>query len=241
MLPVEAEEALAELVALGMVNSDSFGGLRALLGAERPARPGIGPRRPAQTPDGFVRDGGCRALGAGAPACGAGDRAADEESIEHVVRTLLRRWGVIFWQPARPRSGLAAAVARHRDVLPAAGGARGDSRRTLRRRLLGRAVRRARGHRAAARGAPPAAHRPATSRSRAPIRSIYSVLSRRGRACPRSPATGFSTGTACRSRPMRPEKSNSSRSSSRKEEWEARNAVLRRHVPAALIALDDPG
>jgi ATP-dependent Lhr-like helicase len=24
------------------------------------------------------------------------------------------------------------------------------------------------------------------------------------------------------------------------EEWEARNAVLRRHVPAALIALDDP-
>jgi ATP-dependent Lhr-like helicase len=25
------------------------------------------------------------------------------------------------------------------------------------------------------------------------------------------------------------------------EEWEARNAVLRRHVPAALIALDDPG
>ena len=31
MLPLEVEEALAELVALGIVNSDSFGGLRALL------------------------------------------------------------------------------------------------------------------------------------------------------------------------------------------------------------------
>ena len=31
MLPVEVEDALAELVALGLVNSDSFGGLRALL------------------------------------------------------------------------------------------------------------------------------------------------------------------------------------------------------------------
>jgi hypothetical protein len=25
-----------------------------------------------------------------------------------------------------------------------------------------------------------------------------------------------------------------------KEEWEARNAVLRRHVPAALLALEEP-
>ena len=31
LLPTQAEEALAELVALGIVNSDSFGGLRALL------------------------------------------------------------------------------------------------------------------------------------------------------------------------------------------------------------------
>ena len=31
MLPAEVEEALAELVALGMVNSDSFAGLRVLL------------------------------------------------------------------------------------------------------------------------------------------------------------------------------------------------------------------
>ena len=31
LLPTQAEEALAELVAVGVVNSDSFGGLRALL------------------------------------------------------------------------------------------------------------------------------------------------------------------------------------------------------------------
>ena len=31
LLPTQVEEALAELVALGIVNSDSFGGLRALL------------------------------------------------------------------------------------------------------------------------------------------------------------------------------------------------------------------
>ena len=31
LLPTQAEEALAELVALGIVNSDSFAGLRALL------------------------------------------------------------------------------------------------------------------------------------------------------------------------------------------------------------------
>ena len=39
MLPGEAEEALAELVALGVVNSDSFGGLRALLVPSRPVLP----------------------------------------------------------------------------------------------------------------------------------------------------------------------------------------------------------
>ena len=31
LLPTQVEDALAELVALGIVNSDSFGGLRALL------------------------------------------------------------------------------------------------------------------------------------------------------------------------------------------------------------------
>ena len=31
------------------------------------------------------------------PAAGAPERS--EEAVEHIVRTLLRRWGVIFWKP----------------------------------------------------------------------------------------------------------------------------------------------
>ena len=47
MLPLEVEEALAELVALGIVNSDSFGGLRALLvpSSRRGRSAGHGARR----------------------------------------------------------------------------------------------------------------------------------------------------------------------------------------------------
>jgi ATP-dependent Lhr-like helicase len=47
ILPVQAEEGLAELVALGLVNSDSFGGLRALLvpSDRRPSNNGTRRRR----------------------------------------------------------------------------------------------------------------------------------------------------------------------------------------------------
>src|SRR6185437_6003805 len=45
LLPSHAEEALAELVALGIVNSDSFGGLRALLVPSDRRRPAAGGRR----------------------------------------------------------------------------------------------------------------------------------------------------------------------------------------------------
>ena len=45
LLPSQAEEALAELVALGIVNSDSFAGLRALLVPADRRRPAAGGRR----------------------------------------------------------------------------------------------------------------------------------------------------------------------------------------------------
>src|SRR6185437_12060707 len=45
LLPAQAEEGLAELVALGLVNSDSFGGLRALLVPSERRRSSTGPRR----------------------------------------------------------------------------------------------------------------------------------------------------------------------------------------------------
>jgi ATP-dependent Lhr-like helicase len=166
LLPVEVEEALAELVALGLVNSDSFGGLRALLvPASRRGTPHSGRRRgrraamfgmadagrwavvrreaaesvvraadgavraadgaargvdgDAWAADGAVRaadgdawaaDGAARGAGGVRRSVAGGDRVADDaaraaharraadEAVEHVVRTLLRRWGVIFWR-----------------------------------------------------------------------------------------------------------------------------------------------
>src|SRR5690606_30080165 len=48
LLPVQVEEALGELVALGLVNSDSFGGLRALLMPADRRRPSARARRRRQ-------------------------------------------------------------------------------------------------------------------------------------------------------------------------------------------------
>ena len=92
LLPAEAEEALAELVALGVVNSDSFGGLRALLspGARRGAAAGRRKRRRLFQ----MADAGRWAL-VRRPAADAQDR---DEAVEALVRTLLRRWGVVFWK-----------------------------------------------------------------------------------------------------------------------------------------------
>ena len=45
LLPTQAEDALGELVALGLVNSDSFAGLRALLVPADRRKPALGGRR----------------------------------------------------------------------------------------------------------------------------------------------------------------------------------------------------
>jgi ATP-dependent Lhr-like helicase len=178
LLPSQAEEALAELVALGIVNSDSFGGLRALLVPSDRRRPAAGGRRrrrialfgmdaagrwalirrqpldggvfpPAETrgvqlanaqaaasvgfggsakiaalagttggvaggstAGGIARSGianaGITAADAAATAARLNTRIQDDETIEHVARTLLRRWGVVFWR----------LLAREADWLP---------------------------------------------------------------------------------------------------------------------------
>ncbi len=97
MLPVEAEQALAELVAMGLVNSDSFAGLRALLAptGRRSKSNAYSIRRKRRLALFGMSDAGRWAL-VRRPA--AAISAADEGAIEHVVRTLLRRWGVIFWK-----------------------------------------------------------------------------------------------------------------------------------------------
>ena len=92
LLRPQVEEGLAELVALGLVNSDSFAGLRALLlPAERRRDSGRkGRRRRALF---GMEDAGRWALARRArPAQDAGD------AVEHLARTLLRRYGIVFWR-----------------------------------------------------------------------------------------------------------------------------------------------
>jgi ATP-dependent Lhr-like helicase len=97
MLPVEVEDALAELVALGMVNSDSFAGLRVLLlpSGRRGKSTSYGGRRKRRLALFGMADAGRWAL-VRRPVRVASHRG--DEAVEHIVRTLLRRWGVIFWK-----------------------------------------------------------------------------------------------------------------------------------------------
>jgi ATP-dependent Lhr-like helicase len=97
MLPVEVEDALAELVALGTVNSDSFAGLRVLLmpSGRRGKSASYAVRRKRRLALFGMADAGRWAL-VRRPAAGVPDRR--DEAVEQIVRTLLRRWGVIFWK-----------------------------------------------------------------------------------------------------------------------------------------------
>ncbi len=96
----QVEEALAELVALGLVTSDSFGGLRALLVPSDRRRPLGGLRRRRRTVAFGMEDAGRWALARRArPSADPQDGAqAEREAIEHLAHTLLRRYGVVFWR-----------------------------------------------------------------------------------------------------------------------------------------------
>jgi ATP-dependent Lhr-like helicase len=101
LLPVQVEEALGELVALGLVNSDSFGGLRALLMPADRRRTSARDRRRRQRIAIFgMQDAGRWALvrrkeikpeETSVP-------PRNDEAVEHICRTLLKRWGVVFWK-----------------------------------------------------------------------------------------------------------------------------------------------
>jgi ATP-dependent Lhr-like helicase len=102
LLRTHVENALAELVALGLTSSDSFAGLRALLTPSEKRKPFAG-RRGRRSLFG-IEDAGRWALikRAGTPA--SADIEAREPSrhdpatLEHVVYALLRRYGVVFWR-----------------------------------------------------------------------------------------------------------------------------------------------
>ncbi len=181
------EEALAELVAWGLVTSDSFTGLRALLmpankrppidrvGSPRPRRAGVAlfgmenagrwspcaPRKRRERPP-SPWPGGAAAAPESRPEIG-------NETVEAVAWALLHRYGVVFRTPPRARDA-AAALARPPPRLPPSGSARRDPRRPFRRRLLRRAVRPGRGGRAPPRHAQASPAAAPWSRSPPPIR-----------------------------------------------------------------------
>ena len=94
LLRTQVEEALSELVALGLVSSDSFAGLRALLVPSNERKPlGSGQRRRRTAKFGMAE------AGRWALAHRARQHAASkDEAAEHVARTLLARYGVVFWR-----------------------------------------------------------------------------------------------------------------------------------------------
>jgi ATP-dependent helicase Lhr and Lhr-like helicase len=94
LLQTELEDALAELVAAGAINSDSFAGLRALL---IPASKRLSPqrRRGRRTALLGIADAGRWAPLRRAAAAEPASKTIDPELIEHVARTLLKRYGVV--------------------------------------------------------------------------------------------------------------------------------------------------
>ena len=96
LLRTELEDALAELVARGRVHCDSFAGLRALL-VPQSKRPSAYSRRGRRAALFGIEDAGRwtltrRTATAPLPA------KIEPEAIEHIARTLLRRYGVICWR-----------------------------------------------------------------------------------------------------------------------------------------------
>jgi ATP-dependent helicase Lhr and Lhr-like helicase len=90
VLRIQAEEALGELVAQGLVSADSFAGLRALLVPSDRRRTPLHGRKRRGSLFG-LEDAGRWSLVRRKP-------VASDEAVEHAARTLLRRYGVVFWR-----------------------------------------------------------------------------------------------------------------------------------------------
>ncbi len=90
LLRVQAEEALGELVARGLVTADSFAGLRAVL-TPQSRRRGFRGRSRLRGSSGFDAAGRWALL----PPRTTPRSGTDPEALEHVAKTLLRRYGVM--------------------------------------------------------------------------------------------------------------------------------------------------
>src|SRR5208282_2916796 len=97
LLRPQLEEALGELVALGLASSDSFGGLRALLVPSGQRKPPAGAKRRGRVLAFDIESGGrWSAIGR---ARDSGDSAeSGAAASEYAARALLRRYGVVFWR-----------------------------------------------------------------------------------------------------------------------------------------------
>ncbi|HEV8613832.1 MAG TPA: hypothetical protein VGQ73_09975, partial [Gemmatimonadales bacterium] len=95
LLPTQVEQALGELAALGLVTSDSFAGLRALLTPSGKRQPiGAHAVRHRRAPFGFESAGRWVLLrGEG---LGSNGQGLDARALETYARILLRRYGVVF-------------------------------------------------------------------------------------------------------------------------------------------------
>ncbi|HSG40591.1 MAG TPA: ATP-dependent DNA helicase, partial [Thermoanaerobaculia bacterium] len=94
LLHTQLEMALAELVAWGLVTSDSFTGLRALLVPAHKRPPVDRARRGASLSLFGMENAGRWSLLH--PASPPAEAAASREAVEAVAWTLLRRYGVVF-------------------------------------------------------------------------------------------------------------------------------------------------
>ncbi|MBV9907055.1 MAG: ATP-dependent DNA helicase, partial [Hyphomicrobiales bacterium] len=97
LLRPHLEEALGELVALGLAASDSFGGLRALLVPSSQRKPLAGARRRGRVLSFDIESGGRWAMINRTTAQSGGAEARDA-AVEYAARTLLARYGVVFWR-----------------------------------------------------------------------------------------------------------------------------------------------
>jgi ATP-dependent helicase Lhr and Lhr-like helicase len=104
LLRSQVEEALAELAALGLATSDSFGGLRALLVPSDRRKLSAGGRRKRRTVAYGMEDAGRWAL-VRPRSAGKDGRPVSAEAVEHAARVLLRRYGIVFWRLLEREAG----------------------------------------------------------------------------------------------------------------------------------------
>jgi ATP-dependent Lhr-like helicase len=126
LLRSELEIALQELVGAGLVNADSFAGLRALI------TPASKRQRTAAGVDAGRLSAAWTMPGAGR-CCGVGRQAppgitkagsTPADTLEHIAMTLLRRYGVVFWRLLEREADWLPSWRELLRTLPSAGSAR---------------------------------------------------------------------------------------------------------------------